>query len=215
MHEQLNPQSVPAMTLSRPTRSTWRRTRCATSSGCSMQFDRTSVTPGISSLPSGSGTCSKTDHSCAWRGFAASNWIAWGLTFQPWSTMSSSGTSQRCGPGVVAPTQVQAYLLGRDAEAVLVVRVEVAADEEADHTGRRGAHEAARRAVLQRGGLEARGASMSRTLIAALQAGVLRCLRTGSPAMRALERGCSSRSRKTWLVPEPPKPFSRSLDVRG
>src|SRR5215472_4138738 len=49
--------------------------RCAINSGCSMKFDFDSMTPGIMILPSGSLICSNGVHSCAWRGFAASNEI--------------------------------------------------------------------------------------------------------------------------------------------
>ena len=41
-----------------------------------MKFDFDSMTPGISTLPSGSFTVSNSFHSCAWRGFAASSEIA-------------------------------------------------------------------------------------------------------------------------------------------
>ena len=66
------PQSVPAITFSRPTSRAYCSIRCATSSGCSTKFVAESMTPGISTLPSGSFTSSHTCHSWAWRGFDAS-----------------------------------------------------------------------------------------------------------------------------------------------
>ena len=51
--------------------------RCAMSSGCSMKLVFESITPGMTTLSSGSFICSKTFHSCAWRGLAASKEMAW------------------------------------------------------------------------------------------------------------------------------------------
>ena len=59
-----------------------------------MKFDFDSITPGISTLPSGSFTFSNSVHSCAWRGLAASNEIAAGLAVNTMSMMSASGTSR-------------------------------------------------------------------------------------------------------------------------
>src|SRR5262245_60853468 len=67
------PQSVPAMTFSRPTMLASRTIRCATSSGCSTMLVAWLMTPGISTLPAGSLTERQTTHSCSWRGLAASN----------------------------------------------------------------------------------------------------------------------------------------------
>ena len=51
----------------------------------------------------------------------------------------------------------------------------------------------------------------SRTLIGALQAGVLRRERPGSPNTRCASFGKSARSWYTKVLPVPPKPLSRSL----
>ena len=58
-----------------------------------MKFAFDSITPGISTLPSGSFTVSNSVHSCAWRGFAASNEIALGFALNTRSITSASGTS--------------------------------------------------------------------------------------------------------------------------
>ena len=55
-----------------PTTLASRTSRCATSSGCSMTFVWCVTTPGISFLPSGSGTSSHTRHSCSCRALACS-----------------------------------------------------------------------------------------------------------------------------------------------
>ena len=52
-----------------------------------------SMTPGISTLPAGSFTRSKTFHSWAWRGLAASNEIPVGRAVNTTSRISASGTS--------------------------------------------------------------------------------------------------------------------------
>ena len=67
------PQSVPAMTFSRPTISAYLTMRCATSSGCSTSTVECEITPGIRIVPSGSFASRHTVHSCSWRGFEASN----------------------------------------------------------------------------------------------------------------------------------------------
>ena len=72
--------------------------RWAISSGCSMKFDFDSMTPGISTLPSGSLTFSNSVHSCAWRGLAASSEMADTLAMKAMSITSASGTSQWWGP---------------------------------------------------------------------------------------------------------------------
>src|SRR5438067_7351615 len=72
------PQSLPAMTLSRPTRFAYRAIRCATNSGCSIKFDFDSMTPGMIVFPSGNFARSNKLHSCAWRGLAASKEIVLG-----------------------------------------------------------------------------------------------------------------------------------------
>ena len=56
-----------------------------------------------------------------------------------------------------------------------------------------------------------RAACGSRTLIGALQAGVLRRERPGSPNTRCASFGKSARSWYTKVLPVPPKPSSRSL----
>ena len=66
------PQSVPAMTFSRPTSRAYCSIRWATSSGCSTKLVAESITPGIRTLPGGRVTSSQTCHSWAWRGLAAS-----------------------------------------------------------------------------------------------------------------------------------------------
>ena len=66
------PQSVPAMTWSRPTRLASRTMRWATSSGCSTMLVAWLITPGTRMRPSGSLTLSHTVHSCSWRGLAIS-----------------------------------------------------------------------------------------------------------------------------------------------
>ena len=58
-----------------------------------MKFAFDSITPGISTLPSGSFTVSNSVHSCAWRGFAASNEISVARALNTKSIMSASGTS--------------------------------------------------------------------------------------------------------------------------
>jgi len=67
------PQSVDAMTRSRPTRSAKRTIRSATNSGCSTTLVAWLTTPGRISLSSGSLTCCHTFHSCSWRTLPASN----------------------------------------------------------------------------------------------------------------------------------------------
>ena len=59
-----------------------------------MKFDFDSITPGISTLPSGSFTVSNSVHSWAWRGLAASNEIALGRAVNTMSMMSANGTSR-------------------------------------------------------------------------------------------------------------------------
>src|SRR5271170_3196103 len=49
-----NPQSAPAITFSRPTTPAKRPIRWAMASGCSTRFEAWVMTPGISTLPSGS-----------------------------------------------------------------------------------------------------------------------------------------------------------------
>src|SRR5882724_6176712 len=66
------PQSVPPITLSRPTTLASRTSRCATSSGCSTMLVAWLITPGMSFLPGGSFTSFHTAHSCSWRGLACS-----------------------------------------------------------------------------------------------------------------------------------------------
>ena len=66
------PQSVMAMTFSRPTTEAKFLIRSATSSGCSTTLVEWLMTPGIRILPSGSFTSRQTCHSCSWRGLAAS-----------------------------------------------------------------------------------------------------------------------------------------------
>src|SRR5262249_25139553 len=68
-----SPQSVEAMTRSRPTSFAKRRMRSATSSGCSTTLVAWLTTPGKISLPSGSLMFSQTRHSCSWRTLPASN----------------------------------------------------------------------------------------------------------------------------------------------
>src|SRR2546429_206371 len=55
--------------------------RWAISSGCSIKLVFDSMTPGISTLPSGNFTSWKTFHSCAWRGLAASKERPHGLGY--------------------------------------------------------------------------------------------------------------------------------------
>ena len=88
------PQSLPAITFSLPTSFAYRPMRCAMSSGCSMKFDFDSITPGMSSLPSGSLSVSNSFHSCAWRGLAASSAMALGRARNTMSITSAKGTSQ-------------------------------------------------------------------------------------------------------------------------
>jgi hypothetical protein len=60
-----NPQSVPAITFSRPTAPANRISRSATSSGCSTTFVLWLTTPGTRILPGGSATSVHTRHSCS------------------------------------------------------------------------------------------------------------------------------------------------------
>ena len=92
------PQSVPAMTRSRPTIRANRSIRSATSSGCSMMFVQVSIVPGMRTLSSGIFVSAHTRHSCSWRGLAASNSIACGLAFRTMSMMCFIGMSKSCGP---------------------------------------------------------------------------------------------------------------------
>ena len=75
------PQSVPAMTCSRPTADALRSRWCATSSGCSIKLVVESSTPGMMALPCGNLISSNTFHSCSWRRLAPSKgtalWIEW------------------------------------------------------------------------------------------------------------------------------------------
>src|SRR5262249_33680077 len=66
------PQSVPAMTRSRPTTPANRMMRCATNSGCSTRCTQCDTTPGTTILSSGNLMSCQTAHSCSWRGLAAS-----------------------------------------------------------------------------------------------------------------------------------------------
>src|SRR5713226_4776785 len=66
------PQSLLAITFSRPTRPANRRRRCAINSGCSTWLIAWLITPGIRILPSGNFTSCHTVHSHSWRGLAAS-----------------------------------------------------------------------------------------------------------------------------------------------
>ena len=58
-----------------------------------MKFVVESITPGMMILSAGTFICSKTFHSCAWRGLAASKEMAWGRAEKAMSRMSASGTS--------------------------------------------------------------------------------------------------------------------------
>ena len=82
-----------------------------------MKFDFDSMTPGIRTLPSGSFTFSNSVHSCAWRGFAASNEIA----RRPRLEHDVDDVGERhvavVRALVVAPAEVHAQLLGRDVRA--------------------------------------------------------------------------------------------------
>ena len=91
------PQSVPAMTFSRPTifpsapaGRRWLRMfddiRCMADHA------------GHQHLGSGNFTSSQTRHSCSWRGLAASMEIVLAFTFKIRSMMSRSGMSYFCGP---------------------------------------------------------------------------------------------------------------------
>ena len=65
MNRSAGPQSVEAITRSRPTRLAKRRIRSATSSGCSTTLVAWLTTPGSISLSSGSLTSCQTFHSCS------------------------------------------------------------------------------------------------------------------------------------------------------
>src|SRR5258708_31245574 len=65
------PQSALAITRSRPTMSANRAMRCATSSGCSTSTVDCVITPGMSTLSSGSFTRFHSCHSCSCPWFAA------------------------------------------------------------------------------------------------------------------------------------------------
>ena len=67
------PQSVPAITFSRPTILASRTMRSATSSGCSTKLVVVSISPGMRSIDVGSGYCLNSLNSCACRGFAISS----------------------------------------------------------------------------------------------------------------------------------------------
>ena len=58
-----------------------------------MKFDLDSITPGISTLPSGNLTRSNSCYSCAWRGLVASSEMECGLARKTMSMNSASGTS--------------------------------------------------------------------------------------------------------------------------
>jgi hypothetical protein len=66
-----NPQSVLAMTFSEPTNRACRANRSVTTSGCYTTFVACLMTPGFSTVPSGTFTVSHTRHSCSWRGLLA------------------------------------------------------------------------------------------------------------------------------------------------
>ena len=93
-----NPQSLPAMTFSRPTSPAYRPIRWATSSGCSMKLVVESITPGMIALSYGNLTSSKTTHSCSCRGFAPSKDMADTFAFNAIPMISRSGISRWCGP---------------------------------------------------------------------------------------------------------------------
>lgn len=65
------PQSAPAITRFVPTSRAKRSRRSAISSGCSM-VDARVITPGISTLSSGSAAVSQRWYSGSWRGLPAS-----------------------------------------------------------------------------------------------------------------------------------------------
>src|SRR5262245_2006732 len=92
------PQSVPAITFSRPTSLASRTMRCATSSGCSIKLVAWVTTPGTSVAPSGSVTFCHTVHACAWRTCAASNRYAPALNFSKSGCRYLIGMSVLCGP---------------------------------------------------------------------------------------------------------------------
>src|SRR5262245_21332141 len=92
------PQSLPAITRSRPTTLANLTMRSATSSGCSTSTLDCVMMPGIRILPSGSLTSSHTRHSCSWRGFAASREYAPAQTSRMMSTTSFSAMSCTRGP---------------------------------------------------------------------------------------------------------------------
>ena len=91
------PQSVPAMTFSRPTISANLMIRSATSSGCSTKFVVVSKMPGMRTFPSGRRMSFQTFHSCSCRGLAASNTSPVGLASSTMSMMLASGMSVMCG----------------------------------------------------------------------------------------------------------------------
>jgi formiminotetrahydrofolate cyclodeaminase len=93
-----NPQSVLAMTRSRPTSSARRTMRWATSSGCSTTLVEWLMSPGSRTRPSGSSTSFQTAHSCSWRGLACSSEYPPARTRRTRSTMSRNATSLVCGP---------------------------------------------------------------------------------------------------------------------
>src|SRR5581483_3982385 len=67
-----NPQSVPAITFSRPRILARRAMRSATSSGCSTTLVAWLITPGMRICPGASFTVFQTCHSCSCRGLAPS-----------------------------------------------------------------------------------------------------------------------------------------------
>src|SRR6185312_896821 len=92
------PQSVPAMTRSRPKASIQRPSRCAMSSGCStITFDCV-IMPGIMRTSSGSLASRQAAHSCSWRGLAASNENAPALSRPRMSRMYLTSMSCTRGP---------------------------------------------------------------------------------------------------------------------
>ena len=85
--------------------------RSATSSGCSMRFDMDSITPGISTLPSGNFTFSNTFHSCACRPLAASNERPCGRAVQNQLDDLLERHVAMVRARVVAPAQVHAHAI--------------------------------------------------------------------------------------------------------
>ena len=91
------PQSVPAITFSRPTSFANRTIRSATSRGCSTRRRVMRHDARDQIFPAGSFTFSHTRHSCSCRTLAASIEYAPARTFSISGRIASSGASATCG----------------------------------------------------------------------------------------------------------------------